>query len=85
MPILAKSAPLDTLGLPPGDWVVHFHVEEDAISYEVSPSLPPAPVLTDPVIRERSPGFIEKYGGSMKKIEDLSDEWLTHINEKHLR
>lgn len=30
-------------------------------------------------------GFLKRWGGSLKKIEDAADPWLTHINRKHLR
>lgn len=30
-------------------------------------------------------GFAQKWGGSMTKVEDPSDEWLTRINEKHVK
>lgn len=78
MQTLAKSAPLGALGLPEGDHIVKMHVAGDAISFEVASSLPaPAP---------RTPtGFVQKWGGSARKVEDASDSWLSHINEKHLR
>ena len=40
MPTLAKSATLGTLGLPAGDHLVHFQVEADTISFEVTTSQP---------------------------------------------
>lgn len=82
MSTLAKSAPLGSLGLPSGDHWVKFHVEEDSISFEVTNSMPKAAEMTRP----RMPtGFVQRWGGSVTKMDDASDAWLSHINEKHLR
>lgn len=35
--------------------------------------------------RQIATGFVQKWGGSTRKIVDENDSWLTHINEKHLR
>jgi hypothetical protein len=40
MATLAASTPLGTLGLASGDHWVKFHVEGDAISFEVTASMP---------------------------------------------
>jgi hypothetical protein len=78
-----KNAALGTLGLPSGDHWVKFHVAGDVISYEVAASktVDEAPV---PIARKPT-GFVEQWGGTAMVAEDASDEWLTHINEKHLR
>jgi hypothetical protein len=34
--------------------------------------------------KSRPSGFLQRWGGSLKKIEDADDPWLTHINRKHL-
>ncbi len=84
MQTLAKSAPLGTLGLPAGDHLVIFHVEADTISYEVAKSQHNAPELLEKGKRQPT-GFVKKWGGTARKIEDSTDDWLTHINNKHLR
>ncbi len=82
MNTLAKSAPLGTLGLPSGDHWVKFHVEENSISFEIKSSQP----STSPESKPRKPtGFVQKWGGSAKKQTAATDDWLTHINDKHLR
>jgi len=86
MNTLTKSAPLGTLGLPSGDHWVRFHVEGDSISFEVAASVPQAGAVPVETAGPRKPtGFVQKWGGSVKKIVDESDAWLTHINDKHLR
>jgi hypothetical protein len=77
---LTKDTTLRTLGLPVGDHWVKFHVEDDTISFEVTASAPkPSPTKRKPT------GFVQKWGGSVTKVEDESDTWLSHINAKHLR
>jgi hypothetical protein len=86
MNTLTKSASLGTLGLPSGDHWVRFHVEGDSISFEVEASVPQAAAVQVETARLTKPtGFVQKWGGSLKKIKDEDDAWLTHINEKHLR
>ena len=81
---LPKSASLDTLELPAGDHWVRFHVEEDTISYEVASSrLETSPESGKAV--ETPTDFVRKWGGSVRKEENGNDEWLAHINKKHLR
>jgi hypothetical protein len=86
MNTLTKSAPLGTLGLSSGDHWVHFHVEDDSISFEVAASVPEqkADAAATPGVRKPT-GFVQKWGSSVKKIENTDDAWLTHINDKHLR
>lgn len=79
MNTLTKSTPLGTLGLPAGDHWVKFHVEGDLISFEVAKSVP------EPTPSKAATGFVQKWGASSLKMEDESDSWLSHINEKHLR
>lgn len=74
-----KSAPLGTLGLPCGDHWVRMHVEEDAISFEVAASLPQQASKPG-----KPTGFVQRWGGSARKLDDAGDAWLAHINEKHL-
>ncbi len=82
MNTLAKSEPLATLGLPPGDHLVKFHVEEETISFEVAATTPkgvPSSFARKPT------DFVQKWGGSARKLDDADDAWLGRINEKHLR
>ena len=83
MTTLSKEADLGYLGLPTGEHWVKFHVEGDAISFEVAASKVSQTALET---EERKPsGFVERWGGTARKIEDSSDGWITQINEKHLR
>lgn len=83
MTTLSKEADIGSLGLPTGEHWVKFHVEGDAISFEVAASKVSQPASET---REHKPtGFVDRWGGTARKIEDSSDGWLTHINEKHLR
>lgn len=82
MNTLTTSAPLGTLGLPSGDHWVRFHIEGDSISFEVASAVPQQ---TDEMPLRKPTGFVQRWGGSVKKAENTGDAWLTHINEKHLR
>ena len=82
MHTLTKSEPIGTLGLSSGDHLVRFHVEGDAISYEVTASVPQKKSADEAM---KPTGFVQRWGGSAKKTEENGDAWLTHINEKHLR
>jgi hypothetical protein len=83
MTTLSKEADIGSLGLPTGDHWVKFHVDGEAISFEVAASKVSQTALET---QGRKPtGFVERWGGTAKKIEDSADGWLTHINEKHLR
>lgn len=85
MNTLAKSEPLDTLGLPPGDHLVRFHVEEDTISFEL------AATLTDPSNDESSNAaleFVRKWSGKGQVLADAEtgrDARLAELTAKHLR
>lgn len=83
MKTLTSSAPLKTLGLASGDHWVKFHVEGDVISFDLTTSLPL--VTAESGTKRKPTGFVKRWSGCMKKIDDPSDPWLTHINEKHLR
>lgn len=86
MNTVTKAAPLGTLGLPSGDHWVRFHVEGETISFEVTQSLPHAATAETERTSTRKPtGFVQKWGGSVRKLDDPSDPWLTRINDKHLR
>lgn len=82
MSTLSQSAPLGTLGLTSGDHWVKFHVEGDKISFEVKASVQAS---ADQERLKKPTGFVQKWGGSVMRIEDESDAWLSHINLKHLR
>jgi hypothetical protein len=82
MNTLTKSDPLGNLGLPAGDHWVKFHVEDDTISFEVAASVPKSAPTTE---REVPSGFVQNWAGTVRKVEDAGDAWLSHINDKHLR
>jgi hypothetical protein len=82
MTMTTKSAPLGTLGLPDGDHVVRFHIEHDTVSFEVAEASPDNVRLRSV---KKPTGFVEKWGGTARKVEDTNDPWLSHINAKHLR
>ena len=67
----SKEADLGSLGLPTVEDWVKFHVEGDAISFEVAASKFSQPAAEP---REHKPsGFVERWGGTARKIEDSSD------------
>ncbi len=80
--VLTTSTPLGTLGLASGDHWVKFHVEGDAISFVVAASVPASAAAA---LSKKPTGFVQKWGGSARRIDDPNDAWLTHINDKHLR
>ena len=81
MNVLTASTPLGSLGLSSGDHWVRFHVEGDAIAFEVATS---APLAAKSGLRNPT-GFVQKWGGTARRIDDPKDVWLTHINDKHMR
>jgi hypothetical protein len=86
MNTLAKSDPLGTLGLPPGDHWVKFHVEEDTISYEVAASPPEIPSATS--APDAALNFVRKWSGQGKLLSEpemSEDARLAELTEKHLR
>lgn len=63
-------------------------LEQVSVQRHVAPSQVVSECLTKalPPPGARQPtGFLRKWGGTVRKIEDASDARLTHINEKHLR
>ena len=79
MTTVAKSTPVGALGFKPGDHLVRFHVGEDTVSFEIAAS---GQTKSAP---RHSPGFLSKWGGTARRMDDPADVRLTHINEKHLR
>jgi len=77
MTTVTKSTPIGSLGLEPGEHVVRIHVGSDTVSFAVETATRPA--------HRRPTGFIQRWSGTARKVEDPADEWLTHINDKHLR
>ena len=86
MNTLAKSEPLGTLGLPPGDHWVKFHVEEDTISFEVAASIA---AQDDPASRQAAASsFVQKWSGKgqlLPAAETDDDDRLSALTAKHLR
>lgn len=82
MHTLPKSASLDNLDLPDGDHWVKFHVKESTISFEVAASVPGSDVSSN---AQKPTGFVDKWGGSVRKEESADDSRLQHIHSKHLR
>lgn len=80
MTTLLKSAPIESLGLSPGIHHIKVVVAEDTVSFELE-----CQATSDGPNLGKSSGFVRAWGGSTRKAEDPADEWLTHINEKHLR
>jgi hypothetical protein len=78
--VLSKSAPIESLGLSPGVHHLKVVVADDTVSFELEGSA----VAENKDVR-RGSGFVTAWGGSARKVEDAEDEWLTHINKKHLR
>lgn len=86
MNTLAKSDPLGTLGLPPGDHWVKFHVEEDTISYEVAVSPPEHSSGTSSP--DAALAFVRKWSGHGNLLsgpEMGEDARLAELTAKHLR
>lgn len=80
MTVLLKSAPIESLGLSPGVHHLKVVVADDTVSFELEgPAAGEGPEL------RKGSGFVAAWGGSARKVENPADEWLTHINEKHLR
>jgi len=86
MNTLAKSDPLGTLGLPPGDHWVRFHVEEDTISYEVAVSPPEHSLVAS--VPDAALAFVRKWSGQgnlLSEPEMSEDARLAELTAKHLR
>jgi hypothetical protein len=80
---VSKSTPVGSLGLEPGDHLVRVHVGKETISFEVEEESPGIESGTR-ASRRNPTGFLKRWGGTARKIEDPADVRLTHINEKHL-
>jgi hypothetical protein len=80
MTTVTKSTPIGSLGLEPGEHLVRIHVGSDTVSFAVETAARPA--TPAPL---RPTGFLQRWSGTASKVEDPADEWLTHINDKHLR
>lgn len=76
--VLSKSAPIESLGLSPGVHHLKVVVAEDTVAFELED------VKVEMPSSHRKTGFVAKWSGSARKVEDPVDNWLTHINEKHL-
>jgi hypothetical protein len=71
-----KSTALGTLGLPSGVHWVRLHVEDDAISAEIAASM----VLeSKPSGSEKPTGFVQRWGGSSRKLECRGYEPRTSV------
>jgi hypothetical protein len=80
MNVVAKSSSIASLGLGRGVHWLKVVVADDTVAYEVTtPFDVPAP---EP---RQSTGFVEKWGGTARKMDVSDDVWLDHINQKHLR
>lgn len=79
MTVLSKTAPIESLGLPQGVHHLKVVVAGDTVSFELEDS------KTEAQHTRGKTGFVAKWSGSARRIENPSDEWLTHINEKHLK
>ncbi|MBP7951258.1 MAG: hypothetical protein KA004_16530 [Verrucomicrobiales bacterium] len=90
MNTLTKSSPLGTLGLTSGDHWVRFHVEDDAISFEVAASLP-AQAPASPVPSRRATAarsFVARWSGQGRLLSEAEigdDERLAALTAKHVR
>jgi len=80
MTLLKKDSPIESLGLGPGVHWLKVVVAGDTVAYELTSKPPHAA----PVQRQGT-GFVRKWSGTARKIENSDDEWLSHINAKHLR
>ena len=84
MNTLAKSEPLDTLGLPAGDHWVKFHVEGDTIAFEVRTSIPQAPAAGGITAAQ---SFVEKWSGKGRMLSEAEmgdDARLAALTARHL-
>lgn len=78
MTVITKKTPIASLGLGPGVHFLKVVVDGDTLAYEVASSSP-APV------RRMATGFVKKWSGSARKLDDSADAWLEHIHSKHFR
>lgn len=80
MTVLSKSAPIEALGLGPGIHLLKVVVAGDSVAFEVAAT----PDRTAPAPRQMT-GFVKTWSGTASKMDTPGDEWLAHINAKHLR
>jgi hypothetical protein len=80
MTVLTKSAPIESLGLGPGVHLLKVVVAGDTVTFEVAASAD----RTTPVPGQGT-GFVKTWSGTACKMDVTGDDWLAHINAKHLR
>ena len=80
MTVLTKSAPLESLGLGPGVHMLKVVVAGDTVAFEVTAAADRAAPRPRP-----GTGFVKTWSGTARKMEVPGDDWLAHINAKHLR
>jgi hypothetical protein len=80
MTVLTKSAPIESLGLGPGVHLLKVVVAGDTLAFEVAASADRA----TPEPRQGT-GFVKTWSGTARKMDVPGDDWLAHINTKHLR
>ena len=79
MTVLTKSAPIESLGLGPGVHLLRVVVAGDTVAFEEAASADQA----TPVLRQET-GFVKTWSGTARKMDVPGDDWLAHINAKHL-
>lgn len=79
MTVLSKNALIEELGLAPGVHHLKVVVAGDTVAFELEDA-----AAETPFPRGKT-GFVAKWSGSARKVENPADEWFTHINEKHLK
>ena len=89
MNTLTTSTPLGTLGLPVGDHWVKFHVEGDAISFELAASLPRRPDVSPSPSAQATAArsFVEKWSGKGRLLTENEmgdDARLAALTAKHV-
>ncbi len=80
MTVLLKSASIGSIGLSPGVHRLKVVVADDTVSFELE-----SQASGDGSALRKGTGFVAAWGGSARKEENPAEEWLTRINEKHLR
>jgi len=78
--VVRKNSPIESLGLGPGVHLLKVVITGDTVAYEVAATTP----SSTPQLRTGT-GFVGKWSGTARKMEVSSDDWLAHINAKHLR
>jgi acyl dehydratase len=75
-----KDSTIESLGLADGVHWLKMVVAGDTVEYEFA-----AKPHSEMPERRKPIGFVHKWGGTSRRIEQADDEWLSHINAKHLR